>query len=221
MTPNLLLFPDDNGDSSFFRAVQHYAFFALAGVIENSYSASVGETNRVFVSRPERRRMTGHMRHSMIEEESRNLAGRVEGVEATSQPYQRGSGSFSLLRIQDALVTFSCVKDVNTVPREAKFRAALRRLNQWNLVESVQGDGPRQHIMVIHGPVKKDWSQAEFIWAVRPDPSGNFYTATYDLRQHPGALSLPTPTPAAPIIPAAGTSHNVTLKRRAKTENEE
>ncbi len=219
MEPNLLLFPDDHGDAAFFRAVQHYGFFAIAGIVDRMYGSAVEEGNRLFGGRPERRRMIGHIRHSLIEEEVRKLDGRIEGVSATSQPYCNNSGSFSLLKIDDALVSVSCVKNPSTMPREAEFRAALRRINQWTLGESTDGNGPRQHILVIHGPTVDDWSQTEFIYAAKPDPSGAGYIQVYDLRQHPGALVLPTPAPAAPTLPAAKKA--VTLKRRTKIQNEE
>lgn len=225
MPPNLRLFPANHGEDSFKRAVEgHYAFFAVASVIDRTYPMSVTEGNRLFGGRPERRRMIGHIRHSMIEEECRKIPDVVGGITATDQPYKTGNGSFLLLQIGDLMVSMSCVKDEDTMPRKAQFRALLRRLNQWTLEESVDGTGPKKHVLVIHGPMQDDWAQPAFIMAAMPSPHGDRYLHRYDLRQHPGT-NLVIPVPAAPIIPATGVQlpqeRKVALKKKAKTQNEE
>ena len=225
MPPNLRLYAGDHEAESFKRAVEgQHAFFAVASVIDRMYPLAVSEGNRLFGDRPERCRMIGHIRHSMIEEECRKIPTLVGGVIATDQLYTTGNGSFLLLQIQELMVSMSCVKDENTMPREAQFRALLRRLNQWTLRESSEDGGPQRHALVIHGPMPDNWAQPAFILAAVPSPNGDRYLYTYDLRRHPGANLAASSSPT-PVIPTVGVQlpqeRKVTLKKKIKVQNEE
>ncbi|WP_221090170.1 hypothetical protein [Deinococcus aquaedulcis] len=224
MTSSIPLFPDlgPKPDLAFRAVVAHPAFFGLAGIIERVYDVSVDEGKKLVGSLPDRKRVIPHIRQALIEEETRKLSIRFSDVTATDQPYKTGNGSFVLLRILNALICVACVRNEEALPRKAEFRAVLRRLNQWTLVESITGDGPEQHILVTHGAAKGDMTRPGFILATKPSPCGTRYLDKYDLRQHPGT-NLVIPTPKTPITPAAGAQleRQVSLKRRAKQQNEE
>ncbi|WP_155298745.1 hypothetical protein [Deinococcus kurensis] len=224
MTSSIPLFPDfgPKPDLSFRAAVAHPVFFGLAGIIERIYDVSVDEGKRLLSAQPDRKRVIPHIRQGLIEEEARKLSIRFPDVTTTDQPYKTGNGSFVLLRVLNALVCIACVRNEDALPRKAEFRAVLRRLNQWTLSESVNGDGPEQHILVTHGALKGDMSRPGFILATKPSPCGSHYLDKFDLREHPGT-NLVIPTPKTPIIPAAGAQleRQVSLKRRAQKQNEE
>ncbi|KQR15592.1 hypothetical protein [Deinococcus sp. Leaf326] len=209
-------------DLAFQAAVEHPAFFAIAGIVERVYDVAMDEGKKLLASGPDRRRVVPHLRQAILEEEIRKLPVRFPDVVATNQPYKTGNGSFVLLRIQDALVCVACVRNEDALPRKAEFRAVLRRLNQWTLEESMSGAGPLQHILVTHGASKGDMSKPAFTLATKPSACGTYYLQKYDLRQHPTA-NLVLPTPQTPITPAAGVQleRQVSLKARAKQQNEE
>ncbi|GGR39827.1 hypothetical protein [Deinococcus ruber] len=224
MNSNLTLFPDDYESDAFRREVEHYGFFAIASVIDTVYAEAAAEGRR-YSQRPEQRRMTGHIRHSLIEQELRSLPILVPGVDVADQPYRTGTGSFLRMQIGRMMLSQSCVADEDTIPRTAQFRTMLRRLNQWTLDEVALGNGPLRHALIIHGPEKDDVSIPAFIMAAMPSPCGTRYLYKYDLRQHPGANLVIPATPVAPTMPSTGivlpVERKVSVKKRAKQENQE
>lgn len=220
---NLVLYPDDFGKEHFIKLVEQPPFHAITEIVRRAYEAAPDETGRLYSSGPERKRMTGHVRHSIIEEEFRKIGAAVAGI--TTEDVSYGTGSFVQATVGDAIVSQSCVTDEDSLPRQANFRNELRLLNLFEPGQDKAIIGVRRHLLVVHAPSPDNNAVMEFIYAAMPDANGSRYVYKYDLRNHPGASGI-IPVTITPMLPTAGVQQaarkgRVSMKKKVKQENEE